>query len=157
MQPMLRFPCSSRNPTFDRDRGTTTSLPKLTKCLTQSLRGSNLTMLYVATDAPKWELEEMGKMLSGSGVYIASLPPWQEWDRHHWARWLPQNSQVDAFLRPLVFVHLRVLGFYKRRKMETKVETMGRRSWQEASYIWRFYRLASMELAPVGTLQMIFL
>lgn len=51
-------------------------------------------MLYVATDAPKCELEEMGKMLAGSGVYIVSLPPWQEWDQHHWARWLPQNSQV---------------------------------------------------------------
>lgn len=93
-------PRSSRAPVFKELRYTVTPLPKLARCLHHAIRGSNFTTLYVASDAPQWELDRLEKLLAGKGVQTVSLPPYEEWGRHRWARGLAQNSQVGGTVLP---------------------------------------------------------
>ncbi|GAQ87069.1 O-fucosyltransferase family protein [Klebsormidium nitens] len=88
----------SREPVFTQLRYTVTPLPKLAHCLHRAIRGSNFTTLYVASDANKWEMDTLEKLLASRGVQIVTLPPYQEWDKHRWAQGLAQNSQVAAML-----------------------------------------------------------
>lgn len=92
---MTRFsPCSTRTNTDPHARYVTVPLPQVADCIKAGLRGSGIRILFIATNAPKTELEELNQMLAPAGIQTVKLPSFREWDQYRWAKGLIVNHQV---------------------------------------------------------------
>lgn len=76
------------------ERYVTIPIPQVADCIIAGLRGSGIRTLFVATNAPVSEMEQLTSLLSPAGIQMVRLPGMDEWGQYRWAKALPVTNQV---------------------------------------------------------------
>ncbi|GAQ87070.1 O-fucosyltransferase family protein, partial [Klebsormidium nitens] len=84
------------------ERYVTIPIPQVAECLIAGLRGSGIRTLFMATNAPSSEMEQLTSLLAMAGIQTVRLPGMDDWGQYRWAKSLPTTNQVQALLEKFI-------------------------------------------------------